>query len=181
MAARVDRSGCLAVAFRAYVKTSSGQLWWDSLLLKVPLLGDALRKAETARFARAMSTLVANSVPLVQSLGISAAILNNKKMAGSLEAVSQGVKRGEGIAAPLRRAGAFPALAGHLLAVGEETGRLDHMFARMADIYEADTKSAIRRFTSLFEPMVILIMGIVVGGLILSMLLAITSINDVAV
>ena len=170
-----------AVAFRAYVKTSSGQMWWDSLLLKVPLLGDALRKAETARFARAMSTLVANSVPLVQSLGISAAILNNKKMAGSLEAVSQGVKRGEGIAAPLRRVGAFPPLAGHLLAVGEETGRLDHMFARMADIYEADTKSAIRRFTSLFEPMVILIMGIVVGGLILSMLLAITSINDVAV
>lgn len=171
----------VGIAFRAYVRTSSGQLWWDTLVLKIPLLGDALRKAETARFARAMSTLVANSVPLVQSLGIAAAILNNKLMAGSLESVSQGVKRGEGIAAPLRRAGAFPALAGHLLAVGEETGRLDHMFARMADIYEADTKTAIRRFTSLFEPMVILVMGLLVGGLILSMLLAITSINEVAV
>ena len=171
----------VGVAFRAYVRTSTGQLWRDTLILKIPLLGDALRKAETARFARAMSTLVANSVPLVQSLGIAAAILNNKLMAGSLESVSQGVKRGEGIAAPLRRAGAFPALAGHLLAVGEETGRLDHMFGRMADIYEADTKTAIRRFTSLFEPMVILVMGLLVGGLILSMLLAITSINEVAV
>ncbi len=172
---------CVAVTFRWYIRTTGGRMWWDSLLLKTPLLGDAVRKAETARFARAMSTLVANSVPLVQSLGIAAAILNNKKMAGSLEGVSQGVKRGEGIAAPLRRAGTFPALAGHLLSVGEETGRLDMMFARMADIYEADTKTAIKRFTSLFEPMVILIMGLVVGGLILSMLLAITSINDVAV
>ena len=68
-----------------------------------------------------------------------------------------------------------------MLSVGEETGRLDHMFARMADIYESDTKTAIRRFTSLFEPLVILVMGIMVGGLILSMLLAITSINDVVV
>jgi general secretion pathway protein F len=172
---------CIVAAFRWYIRTPGGRMWWDILLLKVPLLGDAVRKAETARFARAMSTLVANNVPLVQSLGISAAILNNKKMSRSLETVSQGVKRGVGIAAPLRRAGTFPALAGHLLSVGEETGRLDMMFARMADIYEADTKTAIKRFTSLFEPMVILVMGLVVGGLILSMLLAITSINDVAV
>lgn len=172
---------CLALAFRAYIRSDAGKMWWDSLLLKVPLLGDAVRKAETARFARAMSTLVANSVPLVQSINISAAILNNRKMAGSLEGVSLGVKRGEGIAAPLRRSAAFPALAGHLLSVGEETGRLDQMFARMADIYEADTKTAIKRFTSLFEPMVILVMGLMVGGLILSMLLAITSINEVAV
>ena len=169
------------VAFRTYVRTTVGRMWWDSFLLKVPLLGDAVRKAETARFARAMSTLVANSVPLVQSINIAAAILNNKRMAGSLEGVAMGVKRGEGIAAPLRRSAQFPALAGHLLAVGEETGRLDHMFARMADIYEADTKTAIKRFTSLFEPMVILVMGLMVGGLILSMLLAITSINDIAV
>jgi general secretion pathway protein F len=155
-------------------------LWWDTLRLKIPLLGDALRKAETARFARAMGTLVSNSVPLVQSIGIAGAILNNRRIAGSLESVALGVKRGEGIAGPLRKAGQFPPLAGHLLAVGEETGRLDTMFNRMADIYEADTKAAIKRFTSLFEPMVILVMGLIVGALILSILLAITSINDVA-
>jgi general secretion pathway protein F len=174
-------AAALAAGFRAYLRTSAGKLWWDTLLLRVPLLGDAVRKAETARFARAMATLVGNSVPLVQSINIAAAILNNRKMAGTLDGVSLGVKRGEGIAAPLRRSAAFPALAGHLLSVGEETGRLDQMFARMADIYEADTKTAIKRFTSLFEPMVILFMGIMVGGLILSMLLAITSINEVAV
>jgi general secretion pathway protein F len=165
----------------AYARTPQGRLWWDTLRLKTPLLGDALRKAETARFARAMSTLVANSVPLVQSLSIAGATLANRRIAGSLGAVSQGVKRGEGLAAPLRRCGEFPPLAGHLLAVGEETGKLDEMFARMADIYENDTRVAIRRFTSLFEPVVILLMGIIVGAMILSMLLAITSINEVTV
>jgi general secretion pathway protein F len=167
-------------SIQAYIRTATGRLWWDSLRLRIPLLGDALRKAETARFARAMATLVANTVPLVQSIGIAGAILNNRRIASSLEFVAQGVKRGEGIAGPIRKAGQFPPLAGHLLSVGEETGRLDQMFARMADIYESDTRAAIRRFTSLFEPLIILVMGILVGVLILSMLLAITSINDVA-
>ena len=169
----------LIIALNLYVRTAKGRLWWDTLRLRIPLLGDALRKAETARFARAMGTLVSNSVPLVQSLGIAGAILNNKRIAGALPGIALGVKRGEGIATPLRRAGQFPPLAGHLLTVGEETGRLDHMFNRMADIYEADTKVSIRRFTALFEPIVILVMGVVVGALILSMLIAITSINDV--
>jgi general secretion pathway protein F len=171
----------LIVISQMYVRTGKGRLAWDGFRLKLPVLGDALRKAEVARFARAMSTLVANSVPLVQSIAIAGATLNNKRIAGSLTVVSQGVKRGEGIANPLRRTGEFPALAAHLLSVGEETGRLDQMFARMADIYEGDTRAAIKRFTALFEPIVILAMGIVVGALILSMLLAITSINEVAI
>jgi len=169
------------VILRTYIRTVSGRLWWDSFRLRIPLLGDALRKAETARFAQSMATLVANSVPLVQSIGIAAAILNNKKISGALGEVAQGIKRGEGIAAPIRKSGVFPPLAAHLLMVGEETGRLDQMFQRMAQIYDADTRTAIKRFTTVFEPLVILVMGVMVGALILSMLLAITSINDVAV
>jgi len=164
----------------AWVRTTKGRLWWDSFRLKIPLLGDALRKAETSRFARAMGTLIGNSVPLVQSLSISRAILNNKRMANSLESVSLGVKRGEGLSAPLQRSGEFPPLAGHLLAVGEETGRLDQMFHRMADIYDGETRAAIKRFTTLFEPLIILTMGILVGSMVLSMMIAITSINDLA-
>jgi general secretion pathway protein F len=172
--------GALVVAFRLYLQSPKGRFKWDALRLRIPMLGDALQKAETARFARAMSTLVANSVPLVQSIGISGGILNNKWISGALGEVAQGVKRGEGIAVPIRKAGVFPPLVAHLLTVGEETGRLDQMFARMADIYEIDTRAAIKRFTSLFEPLVILVMGIVVGALILSILLAITGINEVA-
>ena len=168
-------------SFRYYISTPAGRTWWDTNRLKIPILGDALQKAETSRFARAMSTLVGNSVPLVQSLHISAGILFNSRMAGSLKEVAQGVKRGEGIAQPLARTAMFPPLASHLLTVGEETGKLDLMFARMADIYEEETRASIKRFTSIFEPLVILIMGVIVGALVLSMLIAITSINDVAI
>ena len=170
----------ILLALRGYIRTAGGRLAWDRLRLQIPVLGEALRKADTARFARSMATLVANAVPLVQSIGIARAILANKVMAGSLDGVAQGVKRGEGLAAPLRRAGQFPPLAAHLLSVGEETGRLDHMFSRMADIYEKDTRDAVKRFTTLFEPLVILFMGVVVGAMILSIMLAITSINEIA-
>ncbi|MBZ2184679.1 MAG: type II secretion system F family protein [Bryobacter sp.] len=169
------------VGFASFIRTEKGRWWWDEFRLRVPLLGDALRKAETARFARAMATLVSNTVPLVQSIQIAGGTLANQRIARALDSVAQGVKRGEGIAVPLRRCGQFPSLASHLLSVGEETGKLDEMFTRMADIYENDTRDAIKRFTSLFEPLLILTMGIVVGALILSMLLAITSINEVAI
>jgi general secretion pathway protein F len=169
------------IGFRYFISTPDGRFWWDTNRLKIPIMGDALRKAETSRFARAMATLVGNSVPLVQSLHISAGILFNSRMANSLKDVAQGVKRGEGIAQPLARTGMFPPLASHLLTVGEETGKLDLMFARMADIYEEETRASIKRFTSIFEPVVILVMGIIVGALVLSMLIAITSINDVAI
>ncbi len=169
------------VLFRMYTSTPAGRLWWDRTRLAIPVLGDAMRKAETSRFARAMSTLVGNTVPLVQSLDIAAGILNNKVMANSLKDVAQGVKRGEGISQPLARTKMFPPLAAHLLTVGEETGKLDVMFGRMADIYEEETRAAVKRFTSIFEPLVILAMGLIVGALVLSMLIAITSINDVAI
>jgi general secretion pathway protein F len=168
------------IGFRMHIGTPSGRYWWDGFKLRLPMLGDVLRKAQTAQFARAMSTLIANSVPLIQSLSISRGIMTNRRMADALELVSQGVKRGEGLAAPLTATAQFPPLVGHLLAIGEETGRLDTMFVRAAEIYDADTRASIKRFTSLFEPLVILVMGVCVGALILSMLLAITGINEMA-
>ncbi len=169
------------LGFYSYIQNPKGKAWWHQLQLRIPMFGETVRKAETARFARAMSTLLSNGVPLIQSLSISARILTNTQMAGTLEGISQGVKRGEGLAGPFARAKEFPPLAGHLLSVGEETGRMDEMFNRMADIYDADTRAAVKRFTSLFEPLLILVMGVIVGALILSMLLAITSINEVAI
>jgi general secretion pathway protein F len=168
-----------AAGLRSYIATQAGRMWWDAFRLKLPVLGDALRKSQSAQFARSMGTLVGNGVPLVQSLTISRAILTNRRMSNALEAVSQGIKRGEGVSAPLARTGQFPPLLSHLLAVGEETGRLDIMFNRAAEIYDADTKAAIKRFTSLFEPLIILFMGVVIGSLILSLMMAITSLNDV--
>jgi general secretion pathway protein F len=165
--------------FRRALRTPQGRERWDRALLRVPVLGELLRKAETARFARTMATLVGHSVPLVESLRIVKETVGNRVMAGSFEGVIQGVKRGEGIAGPVGRAGTFPALAVHLLRVGEETGRLDAMFERLANIYENQTRAALRRLTALFEPAVILVMGVAVGAIVLSLLLAITSINEI--
>lgn len=170
----------IAAAFgiRSWTKSEEGRLKWDRFKLRIPLLGQALLKADTARFARAMGTLVQNSVPLVQALSITKGVMSNRLLSGALDFVAKGVKRGEGIAVPMKKTQIFPPLAGHLLTVGEETGRLDEMFNRMADIYEKDTKEAIKRFTALFEPAVILVMGVIVGAMILSVMLAITSINQ---
>ena len=165
--------------FRQALKTRSGRASWDRFLLRVPLIGELLRRAETARFARTMATLTAGSVPLVQSLGLAKEVVGNSVMAESLDRVAQGVKRGEGIAEPMRKTGVFPPLAAHLLTVGEETGRLDTMFERLANIYDRETDVAIKRATALFEPVVILGMGLMVGVIVLSLLMAITSINDV--
>mgnify|MGYP000291885961 CR=1 FL=1 len=169
-----------AFGFRAYIQGEAGRLWWDGVRLRLPLIGDALRKAQTSQFARAMGVLISNGVPLVQSIQIARGIMTNRRMADSLELVSQGVKRGEGVAGPLGRTGMFPPLTAHLLSIGEETGRLDAMFLRAAEIYDADTRAAIKRFTALFEPLIILTMGVAVGALILSMLLAITGLNEMA-
>ena len=173
VATKPSGAACTEFAEIAAVKTVAVSV--TPRLVKQP------RSFSTARFARAMATLIGNTVPLVQAIAISAATLNNKMIAAAMTFVAQGVKRGEGISQPLARTGMFPALASHLLTVGEETGKLDLMFARMADIYETDTRASIKRFTAIFEPLVILVMGVMVGALILSMLLAITSINDVAV
>ena len=167
------------ILLRRYIKTSAGRERTDGLLLRMPLLGELLRKAETARFARTMATLVAHSVPLVESLRIGKETVGNRVMASSLDGVIQGVKRGEGVAKPVERAGTFPPLAVHLLRVGEETGRLDSMFERLAGIYDNETRVALRRLTALFEPVVILAMGVMVGAIVLSLLLAITSINEI--
>jgi general secretion pathway protein F len=164
---------------RQYLRTTEGRIRADGLLLRVPLLGEMLRKAETARFARTMATLVSHSVPLVESLRIGRETVVNRVLSSSLEPVIQGVKRGEGVAGPVQRAGTFPPLAVHLLRVGEETGRLDAMFERLANIYDNETRTALRRLTALFEPMVILGMGVMVGAIVLSLLIAITSINEI--
>jgi general secretion pathway protein F len=167
------------VTFRRTLRTPAGREKWDRFLLRIPLVGGLLQRAETARFARTMATLTAGSVPLVQSLGLAKDVVGNRVMAESLDRVAQGVKRGEGLAEPIRKTGVFPPLAAHLLTVGEETGRLDMVFERLANIYDRETQTAVKRLTALFEPVVILGMGLMVGVIVLSLLMAITSINEV--
>ncbi len=166
-------------ATRAWLRTPKGSRIWDSTKLRLPLLGPTLLKIEMARFARTLGTLIASAVPLIAAVHIVQDIARNQILAEGISKISAGAKRGEGVAKPMRDAGVFPGLAVHLVEVGEETGRLDLMLLQIADVYEKDVRTSVKALTSIFEPAIILVMGLIVGTVVLSMLMAIFSINDI--
>lgn len=174
--------GSLAVAaigLRQWLRTPKGSRTWDAVKLRLPLLGPTVLKIEVARFARTLGTLTASAVPLIAGVRIVQDIAHNQILAEAISKIAAGAKRGEGVAKPMRDAGVFPALAVHLVEVGEETGRLDLMLLQIADVYDKDVKTSVKALTSIFEPAIILVMGLIVGTVVLSMLMAIFSINDI--
>ncbi len=169
----------LVLGLRSYLSRDEGKLRWDSGKLKIPLVGDILRKIEVARIAKTLGTMVHNAVPLVQSLNIVKEISNNLSVAKAISGIADGVRKGEGVAGPMERTGVFPPLAIHLVQVGEETGRLDTMLLELSKVYDKDVRSALKNLIALFEPVMILTMGLIVGLIVVSMLLAIVSINEI--
>jgi general secretion pathway protein F len=175
----------LAVLFAAgygvkrFRDSEEGRLRWDRKTLEMPILGEVLRKIEVARFARTLGMLLRGGAPLLQSMTIVRDIIGNQSIAKMIEPIRSGIKRGEGIAQPMRQSGVFPPLAMHLVEVGEESGRLDDMLIQVADTYDVEVRNGVKRLIAFFEPAIILFMGIVIGTIVISMLMAITSINDV--
>ena len=165
--------------FRRWLNTEEGRLSWDRRLLGIPLLGPVYQKLEVSRFSRTLGTLLRSSVPLISSINIVKEVVNNQAIARAMEPIKAGVKKGEGLVLPIRRENVFPAFALHLLEVGEETGQLDTMLLQVADTYDRDLRTALKRLIAFFEPAIILVMGIVFGFVIVSILYSILSINDV--
>jgi general secretion pathway protein F len=164
------------VACMSWLKTEAGKMHWDILELK--MMDDVIRKFETARFCRTFGTLLQSGIPVLQALNNSCDIIGNRVIAAGIESVAKGVREGRGIAAPLAEANVFPALALSMIKVGEETGQLDSMLLKVAGTYEKSLKESVKRFMGLLEPAMILGMGLIVGFIIISMLLAIFSILD---
>lgn len=167
-----------AVGGLYYVRTPEGKAETDSLLLRVWLLGDLIRKFETARFARTLSALLKGGVPLLDALGTVQGVVGNRLLARALGQVQLRVREGKGMARPLGESGLFPPLALNMIAVGEETGKLDAMLAEVAGYYDQEVKRTTKRLTALLEPALILGMGLIIGVVVVSMLMAIFSIND---
>lgn len=163
-------------ALKLYARTEKGALRWDEVKLK--LLGDVVRKLETARFCRTLGTLLKSGVPLLKALGNAKDVIGNRVIAGSVESITKNVREGRGIAGPLMEAGVFPQLALSMIKVGEETGQLDSMLLKVAGAYEKALKDAVKRFMSLLEPAIILGMGIVIAFIVVSMLMAVFSILE---
>ena len=167
-----------AVGGGFYIGTPEGRLQWDRWRLNLWVLGDLLCKLEVARFARTLAALLKGGVPLLEALGTVQGVVSNRLVAGAIADLQKRVKEGKGIVGPLTESGVFPDLALQMIAVGEETGRLEGMLANVADHYDQEVKRATKRLTSLLEPALILGMGLVVGVVVISMLTAIFSIND---
>ncbi len=169
------------IAVRTYVQTEQGRLRWDEGKLRLPLLGGLIQEIEVSRFARTFGTLLHSGVPVLAAVSIVRETITNTVIAGAMSRLQEGVKRGEGISGPLRATGVFPSFSIHMAKVGEETGKLEEMLIKVADTYDDRVRRTVKRLTSLLEPVLILCLGAIVGFIVLSMLLAIFSINEIPV
>jgi general secretion pathway protein F len=170
--------GLIVFGFRYWVRTPAGSYTWDQTKLRLLVLGNVLRKMEVAKIARTLGTLLKSGVPMIQALGIVKEVAGNQVIARSIADVEVGVREGAGVSEPLGRSGVFPPLAIQMISVGEETGRLDDMLLKVADYFDREVRVRVQQFTRLLEPVLILVMGSAVGFVVVSMLSAIFSVND---
>jgi type IV pilus assembly protein PilC len=163
----------LALGLRAYYKTPGGQLLIDRLVLKVPVFGTLIRKIAVARFARTLSLLVGAGVPILDALSITARTAGNKVIENAIVAARISITAGQTVSAPLRESGVFPAMVVQMISVGEQTGALETMLGKVADYYDEEVDTAVEGLTSLLEPLLIVVLGVVVGGIVVAMYLPI--------
>ena len=166
--------------FSKQMRVPASRYQWDKRLLNLPLVGDLIGKLEVARFSRTLGTLLGNGVTLLAALSIVKETLSNTVMSQGLGDVAAQLKEGKGLGKPLLETGLFPKLAVHLVMVGEETGKLQEMLIRVADIYDREVQGAGKRLLALMEPVLVLGLGLVIGGIIMSILVAILRVNDLA-
>jgi len=153
---------------------------WDARFLRLPLVGDLVAKVETARFSRTLGTLLGNGVSLLGGLSIVKETLSNVVLAQALDEVIVKLREGRGLGQPLLETGLYPPLAIHMVKVGEETGRLEEMLYRVADVYDREVQTAVKRMLALLEPAMIIGLALVVGLIIMSILIGLYSVNDLA-
>ena len=164
---------------RILLRTAEGRLAWDRTALSLPLLGDVIRKAEVARFCRTLGTLLRSGVPVLGALAVVKEMMSNRLLAVAVERLGDGVKRGAGLSGPMGESGVFPPLALHMVRVGEETGRLEEMLLKVSDTFETEVRSAVKRFLTLLEPGLIVLMTVLVGFIVVAIAMAILSINEI--
>ncbi|MGH2785273.1 MAG: type II secretion system F family protein [Actinomycetota bacterium] len=157
------------VGLRRWINTEHGRGKWDAIKLRAPVFGQLVHKTALSRFSRTLSVLMRSGVPILQSLDIVRETVNNEVISKAVGDVSVSVKEGESIARPLARHDVFPPMVVQMIAVGEETGALDTMLAKIADFYDQEVEATVEALTSLIEPVLIAVMGMVVGGMVVAL------------
>jgi type IV pilus assembly protein PilC len=160
-----------AVAFKKWINSEDGRKQWDAIKLKVPIFGKLVSKTALARFSRTLSALVRSGVPILESLDIVAETSGNHVVSVAVRDTQQAVKRGEPLSKKLEDHAVFPPMVVQMMAVGEETGALDEMLDKIADFYDQEVEATVDALTSLIEPLLIVVMGVCVGGMIISLYL----------
>jgi type IV pilus assembly protein PilC len=160
--------GCV-LALRSYYRTEGGRATIDALMLKLPIFGTLIRKVAVARFTRTLGTLVQSGVPILDGLRITARTAGNKVVEKAVLQCRAAVTEGKTLAEPLRVSGVFPPMVTQMISVGEQTGALDAMLSKIADFYDDEVDTAVSTLTSLLEPIMIVFLGVVVGGLVVAM------------
>ncbi|MDP2627103.1 MAG: type II secretion system F family protein [Candidatus Rokubacteria bacterium] len=173
--------GCGAALLGAWtgLSTETGRWWWDRLALRLPLAGSIVLKAEVARFALILGTLLRGGVPILTALGAAEDTTSNIVLRRAVARLGDQVRRGTALSAAMTGVGMFPPLALHLVRVGEETGRLEDMLLKLGETLEVEVRRTVKRLTSLLEPGIILAVGLVVGFIVVAMLMAIFSITEI--
>ncbi len=169
--------GAVALPFllRQYYATPAGRKQIDGMMLKAPVLGMILRKIAVARFCRTLSTLISSGVPILDGLDITAKTAGNVVVEAAVMTTRKSIERGETISAPLKETAVFPAMVTQMIGVGEATGALDAMLSKIADFYEEEVDTAVAGLLTLLEPLMIGVLGIIVGGIVISMYMPIFS------
>lgn len=162
---------CFFVAFKFYSRTDHGIYTISKLKLHLPIIGELNKKIIVSRFTRTLSTLIASGVSLVHSLPVVAGVLGNKIAEDAINKVREEVTKGEGLSEPIKEAGIFPEMLSSMINIGEETGQLDEILNKTADFYDDEVEQAIQTTTALIEPLLIVVMGLVIGFIVISIML----------
>ncbi len=163
----------IIVAVRSYYRTGNGKLVIDGLLLKMPVFGDIIRKNAVARFSRTLSTMMSSGVPIMDGLEIVARTSGNQVVENAIMKARESIAAGKTIAEPLAQTKVFPGMVVQMISVGEATGNMDAMLSKIADFYDEEVDSAVANMTALIEPIMIVFLGVIIGGLVVAMYLPI--------
>ncbi len=167
--------------FRRWLATPAGRYWRDKRLLNLPVLGEIVRKYELTRFARSMGTLLGNGVPIVSAIRIATDTMGNHRLRAAMDGVAPSIKQGGRLADALEKSALFTPLGLNMVRLGEETGRLDAMLLELARVHDSEVQAGVKRALTLIEPMLILTLGAIIAAIIVSILMGILSVNDLAI
>jgi len=165
-------------AFKKWMKTPKGQYTVDEISLKLPVFGILLKKVAIAKFSRTLGTLIKSGVPILQGLETVAKTAGNRVIEKAIDASRDSIKEGGRISDPLKKAGIFPPMVIQMISVGEETGGLDTMLNKIADFYDQEVDTAVKGLTSMIEPIIIIVLGFVVGTIVIAMFMPMFALGD---